>query len=239
MAKKSTSEKVQIRVEKRKTLGRKVKSLRQQGILPANVYGKKVKSLAVQLERKEFLPVWQKVGETGLVDLQVKGEEKPRPVLIHSPHLDPVTDLPLHVDFHQVDLTEKVTTDIPVEIVGESPAVAQKVGVLIQPLAEVEVEALPAELPDHFNVDVSSLKEVDDGITVADLKVSSGVKILTDPDQVLAKIEPPAKEEEAPAPPAGEVEGEEVPAEGEEAPAPPAGEGEKKGETKPEEKPAE
>lgn len=212
MVKKTAKEKVKIKVEKRKVVGRKVKKLRREDILPANIYGKKVKSLAVQLNLKDFLPVYQKVGETGIVELKVGGEQKLRPVLIHNVQLDPVSDQPLHADFYQVSLTEKITSDIPVELVGESPAVEQNIGVLIQPLSEVEVEALPTDLPDKFNVDTSSLKKIDDAVTVSDLKVPTGVKILTSAGEILAKIESLAKEEEV-APPEEEAvpEGEEAP----------------------------
>ena len=206
-------EKAKLKVEKRKTTGRKVKLLRREEILPANIYGKKVKSQAVQLDLKSFLPVYQTVEETGIVELRLKGETKARPVLIHKVQIDPVSDQPLHADFYQVSLKEKVTTEIPIELVGESPAVKEKIGILIQPLSEVEVEALPTELPDKFEVDIGKLKEVDDTFTVADLEVSKGVKVLTGAKQILAKIEPPTKEEEVAPPPEEEVPPEEVPEE--------------------------
>lgn len=208
--KKVTKEKTKVKVEKRKVTGHQVKKLRREGILPANIYGKKIKSMAVQLNLKDFLPVYQKVGETGVIEIQVAGDQKTRPVLIHNVQLDPVTDQPLHADFYQVSLAEKITSDIPVKIVGESPAVEQKIGVLIQPLSEVEVEALPANLPDKFEVNVSSLKEIDDAIIVADLKVPTGVKVLTSAKQILVKIEPPTKEEVTPPPEAAPVEAEEA-----------------------------
>jgi large subunit ribosomal protein L25 len=204
MAGKQVKEKVSLKVEKRKVLGKKVKKLRKEGILPANIYGKNVKSLAVQVSLKEFLPVYKKVGETGIVEVMVEGEKAPRHALIHNVQKDPVSDQPLHADFHQVSLTEKITASIPVELVGESPAVAQKLGVLIQPLSEVEVEALPTELPEQFTVDISGLKEVDQAITVGDLKPPAGVKILTFEKEILVKINPPTKEEVSP-PPAEEA----------------------------------
>lgn len=194
-------EKREFKVEKRKITGRKVKVLRREGILPANIYGKKVKSQAVQLDLKNFLPIYQEVGETGVVELKLKGETKIRSVLIHNVQLDPVTGQPLHADFYQVSLKEKVTTEIPIELVGESPAVKEKIGILIQPLSEVEVEALPTELPDKLEIDIGQLKAIDDTISVADLKVTKGVKILTGAKQILAKIEPPTKEEEVAPPP--------------------------------------
>jgi large subunit ribosomal protein L25 len=244
---KPKKETLKLKAEKRKVAGRKVKRLRREGILPANIYGKKVKSCAVQLDLKTFLPVYQKVGETGIVNLGLKGETKARPVLIHNVQLDPVTDQPLHADFYQVDLKQKVTTEVPVEITGESAAVKEKGGILIQPLTEVEVEALPTELPDKFEVNVTGLKEIDDAVTVGDLKVPEGVKILTAAKQILAKIEPPAEEEET-APPEEEAPPEEAaeeakpeekeeekPAEKKETETPP---GEKKAKEKKSEKPS-
>lgn len=223
MVKKATEEKLKLTVEKRKLTGRQVKKLRQEGLLPANIFGKKIKSLAVQVSLKEFLPIWEKTGETGVVEVKVSGEDKIRPVLLHNLQLDPVTDKPLHADLYQVDLKEKITSDIPIELVGEAPAVTQKVGILIQPLSEVEVEALPTDLPDQFTVDISKLEKIDDAIAVSVLKVPAGVKILTSPKQILVKIEPLAKEEVVAPPPVPPEAG--TPAEGEKVEEKPVEEG--------------
>ena len=193
----------------RKVLGRKVKKLRREGVLPANLYGKKIKSQALELPAAEFLKVFKEAGETSLVDLKIG--QKTQPVLIHNLQVHPVTDEPLHVDFHQVSLTEKTTADVPIEVRGDAPAVEQKKGILIQPLAEVEVEALPADLPDHLVVDVSKLEEVAQAITVADLVYDKNkVKVLADPGETVVKINPLEKEEVAPPPVEEEVPAEEV-----------------------------
>ncbi|MFZ5365809.1 MAG: 50S ribosomal protein L25 [Patescibacteria group bacterium] len=228
-------EKPKLQVEKRKIEGRKVKKLRREGILPANLYGKKIKSLSLQVPLNDFQKVYKEVGETGLVDLKIDSETKP--VLIHNVQLHPVTGEPLHVDFHQVSLTEKTKATVPVEIIGESPAIEQGIGILIQPISEVEVEALPQDLPEHLVVDISKLAQVDEAITVADLSVDrKKVEIKADLGAIVAKIGPLEKEEVVPPPPPAEeavpVEGE-VPAEGA---APP--EGAPAEEAKPEEKPA-
>lgn len=224
--------KTKLDVEKRKITGKKVKALRKQGILPANIYGKNIKSLAVQLALKDFDKTFKEVGETGLLELSVAGEEKTRPVLIHNVHLDPVTSLPLHTDFFQVDLKEKVTTMVPLEMIGEALAVKDKKGVLLTTLNEVEVEALPSDLPEKIEIDVSSLLEVDQEIKVADLKAPAGVTILADGGLVACKIAPLVtaemeaeikKEEEAAVAAAAEAA---PPAEGEVA-VPAEGEGEK------------
>lgn len=216
-----------LTVEKRQTTGRKVKKLRDKGVLPANLYGKKVKSQSLKLDLKAFLPVYEEVGETGVVYLQVKGETKTRPVLIHNLQIHPVTDTPLHADFYQVSLKEKVSAEIPIELVGESPAVKDKLGVLIQPLSEVEVEALPTELPEKLEVDIGKLEKIDDAFVVGDLKAPKGVKILTSLKELLAKIESPTKEEEVAPPPKETEEGEENGEAGKKA-----GEGEEVGEGK-------
>jgi large subunit ribosomal protein L25 len=203
----------------RKTLGRKVKRLRKEGLLPANLYGKKIKSQALELPVAEFLKVYEQEGETGLIDLKI--DSQVHPVLIHNLQVHPVTDEPLHVDFRQVSLTEKITAGVPIEIRGEAPAVEQKKGILIQPLNEVEVEALPQDLPDQIEVDISQLTEVDQAITVADLVYDKEkVKVLTDAGEVVVKINPLEEEEVAPPPTEEAVPEGEVPVEG----APPVGE---------------
>ena len=221
-----------LKVEKREILGRKIKQLRREGILPANIYGKKVKSQAVQVGLKEFEKVYADTGETGIVDLVV-GKGKTRSVLIHNVQIHPVTDQFLHADFRQVVLTEKVKADIPVEVVGESPAVKDKKGILLTILDEIEIEALPADLLDKIEVDVSQLTEVDQEIKVSDLKLAKKVDFLTDPSLIICKIGPLvtkeaeelAKEDEAAAEEAKEEATEEV--------------AEKEAKEKPEEKEAE
>lgn len=212
----------ELMVEKRSVLGRKVKKLRRQGLLPANVYGRDMKSLAIQTKINDFDKVYEMVGETGLVGLKINGDTYP--VLIHNVARNPVTDDMLHVDFLRVNLAEKVTATVPVEITGEPPAERAEEGVVVQQMHEIEVEALPTELPEKIVVDVSGLTEVDAAIKVSDLKAPSGVEIKDDPERIVVNIAPPAKEEEV-TPPAETAEGE-VPAMEGERGAPQAVEGE-------------
>jgi len=184
-----------LAVEKRKVLGKKVKKLRREGVLPANVYGKDIKSVSVQVSQKEFEKVFKEAGETGLVDLQLEG--KSLPVLIHNVQTDYLGNK-LHADFFQVNLKEKVKTMVPIIIVGEPKAVTDKVGLLMQIIPEVEVEALPEELPENIEVNVEPLATVDEQITVGDLKITKDITVLTDPTQVVVKIsELVSKEAEA------------------------------------------
>lgn len=200
-----------LKAEERKLSGRKVKTLRTKGLLPGNVYGKKIKSQAVQVDKKEFEILYKDVGETGLITLEIGKEELP--VLVNNVQKHPVTDEPIHIDFRQVDLKAKVAAEVPVEVTGESPAEKQGIGTVVQYLKEVEIEALPGDLLEKFEVDTSVLSEVDQAIYVKDLKVDkTKVEIKTNGDEIVVKVEPPQKEEviEVPVAPA---EGE-VPAEG-------------------------
>jgi large subunit ribosomal protein L25 len=175
-----------LTAEERKILGKKVKQLRRDGLLPANVYGKNLSSIALQVKFSDFQTVYKEVGETGLVDLKVGSES--RPVLIKNLQMNYQTRTPLHVDFYQVNLKEKVKTMVPVVLEGEPQAVADKLGMLLQTLNEVEIEALPDKLPENISIDVTALAEVGAGITVADLVAPEGVAILTDGGQTVARI---------------------------------------------------
>lgn len=181
-------QKLTLSASKRTVLGRKVKNLRKSGFMPANIYGKKVKSQVVQVDKKNFVKLYSQAGETTLVELTVDKETKP--VLIHNLQYHPVTGEPIHADFFQVDLKEKVAAKVPVEVVGEAPVVKDKAGVLLNLLSEIEVEALPTDLPDRIQVKVDSLKTVGESLKVADLKVSDKVKVLTDGNLEVVKIAP-------------------------------------------------
>jgi large subunit ribosomal protein L25 len=199
-----------LKAQERTLSGRKVKNVRKQGFLPGNVYGKKIKSQAVQVDRKEFELVYKEVGETGLVTLQLDKEELP--VLVSNVQKHPISDEIIHIDFRQVDLKAKVTAEVPVEVIGESPAEKQGVGTVVQYLKEVQIEALPADLLEKFEVDTSTLSEVDQAIYVKDLKIdASKIEIKTNGDEIVVKVEPPQKEEVVEAPVASEGE---IPAEG-------------------------
>jgi large subunit ribosomal protein L25 len=173
-------------VTKREIFGKQLKKLRREGVLPGNIYGKAMKSSAVQLPLAEFKPIFNIVHETGLVDLKFGDEVIP--VLIHNVQLDGRSREPLHADFFKVNLKEKISAKIPVISTGEAKAEADKIGLLEQPLMEIEVEALPTDLPEHIEVNVEKLAAVDEQILVSDLVAPEGVTILTDGGQLVFKI---------------------------------------------------
>ena len=206
-----------LKAQKRKIFGRRVKSLRNQGLLPANIYGKKIKSEAVQVVNADFLKAYEEAGETVLIELRLNGDSNQavkKMVLIHNVQVDPVSDSPVHADFLQVNLKEKVTASVPIEVVGESPAEKVGKGTAVQQIDEVEVEALPMDLPEKFVVDISGLTEVDQAILIKDLNVDTKkVDVKLDREQIVVKVEELRKEEEVAAAPEVPIEGE-VPSEG-------------------------
>ena len=206
-----------LEAKKRTVTGKRVKNLREAHVLPATIYGKTTKPISIQVEGDTFDRTFQQTGETGLIQLTVDGEK--HPVLVKNVQRDPVSGLPVHVEFHQVSLKEKIHAKVPIVFIGESQAVKEKVGTLLQLLSEIEVEALPTDLPEHIEVDVSRLINVNDHMTVKELSMPENVALLTDPEIMVVKIgELLAPEPEpTPAPVEGEVaEGEEAGVEGEE-----------------------
>jgi large subunit ribosomal protein L25 len=215
-----------LSVQPRTVIGRKVKQLRHAGLVPANVFGKNAESANIQMPVKDFSNAYAEVGESTLLYLSVDGEKEARPVLVREVTRHPVTSEILHIDFNQVSLKEKVTAPVKIELTGEAPAEKEKLGILVQQLDEVELEALPTEMPEHLEVSVEKLIAVDDAILVKDLPLDySRITIKSDPEAIIVKIEPLPAEEPV----------EEVPVEGEAAES--AATGEAEGETS-EEKPA-
>ncbi|MBU3935267.1 50S ribosomal protein L25 [Patescibacteria group bacterium] len=183
-----------LAAEIRTLKGKKVKRLRAEGLLPATLYGKGVDSISLQMERSAVERVWENVGESGLVDLMVEKEEA-LPILLRNPQYGVVSDILIHVDCYKVNLKEKIVASVPIELIGESFSVKNG-NILVEVTSEVEVEALPADLPEKLEVDLSALKTVEDTITVADLKVDKEkVEIKTAEDQLIVKTEEPKEEE--------------------------------------------
>lgn len=181
--------KITLKSTKREIFGRKVKRLRKEGVIPANIFGNKIKSHSISINAKEFSEVFEKAGETQIIDLEGNS------VLISNIQTDPISGFVIHVDFRQVDLKEKIEAKVPVEIEGESPAEKQNLGTVVQQIHEIEVLALPSDLPEKIVIDASVLAEVDQAIYVKDLKVDKKVEIKTDMELIVVKVEPPTKEE--------------------------------------------
>lgn len=179
----------------RKDLGKKTKTLRGKGILPAVLYGPEIKSaLPLGLDCKSFEKVYNTAGESSLISLEVNG--KKFLVLIHDLKRDPLEEKLIHVDFYQPRLGEEVEVTVPIIFEGEPIAIKELGGTLVKNISEVEVKALPQKLPHEIKVDIEELKTFEDRVLVKDLKLPEGVKILKDPEEIIAFVSPLEKVEE-------------------------------------------
>lgn len=171
-----------IQIEKR-DVGTSLDEIRKGGKIPAVLYGKKEASQPITLGATEFMKVWKEAGESSVVILSGVGENKE--ALIHEVDVEPVKGLVRHADFYVIEKGKKVTVSVPIEFVGTAPA--EKLGAaLVKVLHEIEVEAFPKDLPHEITVDVSGLVDLEQQILVSDIKVPSGVEVLTSPDEVVA-----------------------------------------------------
>ncbi|MEK7578427.1 MAG: 50S ribosomal protein L25 [Patescibacteria group bacterium] len=185
---------LELKSKKRTLLGKKVKSLRREGILPAVVYGGKEGSVPIELGLKEFTKIFKSAGETTLIKLLIG--EKAKNVLIHDISRDPITETINHVDFYEVNMDEKITAKVPLVFIGDSPAVVDLGGVLVKAMQGLEVRALPSNLPHQIEIDISQLKTFDDNILVKDIKLPKNVEILENLETSVATVTPPRSEAE-------------------------------------------
>jgi large subunit ribosomal protein L25 len=182
----------------REVFGKRVKQLRRQGQIPGTVYGKGFEPVSVTVDDKLFNAVYRKAGKTALIDLNIGRQAQA--VFVQEVQRHPLKRDIIHVDFKVVDLKVAIQIEVPITTVGESPLVARGDALINHVLNTVLVEALPAELPQHIEVDVSGLDELDKGVHVRDLATEKGYKILNDGDQVLislTQVRAAAEEEEA------------------------------------------
>ena len=182
-----------MRAQARTIKGKKVGALRRQGLIPGNIYGRGIESLPVQIEVRAFRDALAEAGHSTVVDVHVFGDGgmedgKSHPVLIEKVSTHPATGKVQHVDLRQVDLNRPVRASVALVLIGESLAVKNEGGVLVHPLDNLEVEALPRALPHEIEVDISVLTELDQSITVADLRLPSGVTTDADPSTVIAQV---------------------------------------------------
>ena len=170
---------MKLSVKKREIHGKKVKNLRAQGLVPAVIYGKHVKAESISCVKNDLLKVYRTAWYSTPVELTGDVDHL---VLINSLQLDPVSDEIISADFLAVSRTEKVAAKIPVVTFGESQLEKLNEGKIMQVRDEIEVEALPQDLPSKFEIDISVLETVNDVFFIKDLKVSDKVTILDDPD---------------------------------------------------------
>lgn len=184
-----------LKAEKREITGKKVQRLRQEGKIPAIVYGSEIDSTILTVDYQEFEKVYRKAGESTLVNLKI-GEKDELPILISSVAYNPVSDKVEHIDFYKIKYGQKLTATVDLEFIGESKAVKELGGILSTILKSIEIECLPRHLISKIQVDLSLLKTFSDIIHIKDLPVSENIKIVTDNNLVVANVSKPKIEEE-------------------------------------------
>lgn len=185
-------------VKTRETLGKKVKALRKEGFIPAELYGHGLANVHLSVPAKEFTKVFKAAGKSTVVTLAIDKEKKP--AIIHDVVRDALTNEVAHIDFYQVRMDEKIKAKVPLEFVGIAPAIKSLQAVVNKSMTAIEVEALPNDLPHSITVDLSVLDELNKSIYVHDLKLPKGVKVLVEGETAIATATPPAPEEVVAAP---------------------------------------
>ena len=177
---------MELTVQTRKIFGEKVKALREQGLIPAELYGHKLDNLHLTVPRKEFSRIFKEAGESTVIKL--KTEDKEFNVLVHDIDKNVLTDEISHIDFYAVKKDEKIKVRAPLRFIGESAAVKEKGAILIKAVHELEIEALPDDLLHHIEVDISKLIDLNMSILVKDLKINPKVKVSAKPETVIASV---------------------------------------------------
>lgn len=184
-----------LKADRRTVEGKATKKLRQANTIPAVVYGHGVKSQMLAVDAIAFQKAYRVAGSSSLVDLVIDGGA-PTKVLIHAVQQHPTKTTPIHIDFYQVTMTEKLQTEIELHFIGDSAAVKESGGILIRTIDKIKVECLPGDLVPSIDVDLSALKTFEDRIHVRDIAVPKGMTVLDGGDEVVASVTPPRSEEE-------------------------------------------
>lgn len=185
-------DKILVQAEKREVTGKKVGALRRQGKLPGVMYGRHIDPLPILMDLREASKALFKLSASSIVTIELNGEEFP--ALVREKQRDYIKNTLKHVDFQVVSMKEMIRTMVTVELIGSSPAVKNFNGVVVQNLNQIEVEALPQDLPDRLELDLATLEEIGSSLLVSDLEVSDKVTIHTNLDETVVVIISAAQE---------------------------------------------
>jgi large subunit ribosomal protein L25 len=181
-------EQLTLTADTRSVLGKKIRFLRRQGITPVHVFGHGIESQALQCDTAELKSIIAHAGETRLISLKIKGDKQPRNVFIREVQRDTFGRQLLHVDFYQVKMGERMEAQIPLVLVGESPAMKGKGRMLSHGITELSIECLPDKVPPQIEVDISILEEVEQAIHVKDIVLDPDITVRDDPEQLIVKV---------------------------------------------------
>ena len=181
-------EQVELQTATREILGKKVRFLRRQGVIPVHLFGHGIESVALQCDVAQLQQVIAEAGKTKIISLKLDKAKKPRNVMVREIQRSPLTGELLHVDFYQVRMEEKIQVAVPIVLVGEAPALKSKENMLAQDLYSLTIECLPGQIPTSVELDLSSLTETEQAIQVRDITLGEGVTVLNDPEHMVVKI---------------------------------------------------
>ena len=181
-------EQIELQATSREILGRKVKFLRRQGIVPVHLFGHDIESAALQCDAAQLKRALAQAGKTRLISLKLDKAKGPRNIVVREIQRDSLTGELLHVDFYQVRMAEEIKVEVPIVLVGEAPALKSKENILLQELNSLSIECLPDQIPTSIELDLSSLTEAEQAIHVRDITLDEGVTVLNDPQHMVVKI---------------------------------------------------
>src|SRR6266516_1620558 len=184
----------ELHVSLRTVTGKATKHLRKAGIIPANIFGHKEPSQAIQVDALAYERLRRAHRTSSVLSLRMPGNKRAQTALVRHIQRDPRTGKILHIDFYRVSLTERVTVKIPLRLVGEAPGVKNEGGVLLHPLDALEVECPAKDIVEYFEVDVSPLAEIDDMIHAEEIRLPANFTLITDPKEIVAKVAAPRVE---------------------------------------------
>jgi large subunit ribosomal protein L25 len=180
---------IDLKADRRTIVGKGMKALRKSGLVPANVYGPGMASIPIQVAAKEFQSVVQYATPTTMINLTIGSEVSPRSVYLQKIQWQFVKHEPFHLDFYAINLKRLMQSAIRLTFIGEAPAAKMANVKLAQPIAQIHVEALPHDLPESIEVDLSVLIEIDQAIHARDLKLPTGVTLVDDPGELIARVQ--------------------------------------------------
>ena len=197
-------EQLELKANVRKITGKKVKSLRREGITPLNLFGSGIESKALQSDTKKLASLVGIAGSARLIRLKIGREKQTRPVLIREVDRDPMSGKLLHASLFQVKMGEKVEVEVPIVLTGEAPVLKEKGNVLVQEMDSLSVECLPDRIPGKIEVDLSSLTKIGQ-IRVKDISLGKEVTVLNDPEDVIVTVTAPRVSVQEEKPPVAEA----------------------------------
>jgi len=192
-------EKLNLNVTNRTITGKKVKTLRNQGLIPMNMFGYRTDSQALQCDLSQLNKILPIAGTNIPISINIDGETKDASetiCFVRDLQWDPISDKLLHVDLYRVDTSRTVTIEVPITLTGTSDAIINMGGTLIQPVSSVTVQGLPLNIPTEFVLDIAALDGFDKSILISDLETDDSIELMNPEDQMLARVLPPRIEEE-------------------------------------------